>query len=63
MTLSDACGECGGELDVTRRVYQGPNGLPRCPVCQVLAECRLEIIRITTLAEMLEKAESKRGLH
>jgi hypothetical protein len=63
VTLSDTCGECGGPIDVTRRVYRGPNGLPRCSICQVLAECRLEIVKLTTLAEMLEKAEGKGTLH
>jgi hypothetical protein len=63
VTISDTCGECGIEIDVTRRVYHGPNGLPRCSICQCLADCRLEIVKLTTLAEMLEKAEGKGTLH
>lgn len=58
---ADHCCECDQPIDITKRVYKGKGGLPRCAVCQVLAECRLEIVRITKLAEVLESAERERG--
>lgn len=57
--LTDNCSDCGEPLDVTKRLYQGPNGL-RCPICQVLADLHLEIVRVTTIAEMLAEFDARR---
>ncbi len=61
MTIADHCAECGDVLDPLKRLYRGPGGLPRCPICQVLFEMRLEIVRVTKLADVLEAAERRRG--
>lgn len=61
MKVADHCAECGDAIDLRKRLYRGPHGLPRCPVCQVLSECRLEIVKVTKLAEFLEAADRARG--
>lgn len=61
MTFSDEkCCECTGAIATGRRVYKTPEGLPRCAVCQVLATLRLEIVKITTLVELMNDIERAR---
>lgn len=62
MTLSDVCGECGQPIDLQKRLYRGPDDKPRCPICQVLAECHMELARVTKLGELLEAIERERGV-
>lgn len=64
MTIVDACCDCQGPLDVTKRVYQGPNGSIRCGVCQIIAEMRVEIARITAIVALMEDVgEGRAKLH
>ncbi len=60
---SDTCQDCQATIDPTRRVYRAANGGPRCPVCQVLHECRVEIVAVTTLAAVMNRLcdEDERG--
>lgn len=60
MTLSDTCCDCEAPLDVTKRIYRGPGGLPRCPVCQIIAEMRLEIAKVTAIVELMADASEGR---
>lgn len=55
----DHCHECRRVIDPTKRLYAGPGGTPRCAVCQCLAELRLELVRVTTLAQLMEEMDGK----
>lgn len=55
----DHCGECGFVIDPTKRLYHGPGNKPRCALCQVLAELRLELVKVTTLAQLMNEMEGR----
>lgn len=64
MTIVDHCAECGDVIDVAKRVYRGPNDSVRCPTCQLIAEMRVEIARITTIVALMEDVgEGRAKLH
>lgn len=64
MTFEDKCSECGELLDITKRLYRGPNDFIRCAVCQIIAEMRLEIARISAIVELMaDVGEGRKGVH
>lgn len=61
MTIADHCAECGDVLDPLKRLYRGPGGLPRCAVCQVIAEANAELLRVAETLRVLAAIEVERG--
>jgi hypothetical protein len=50
----DHCGECGDLIDISKRVYRGPSGYLRCPLCQVLAEREAELTQLRLMLEVIK---------
>ena len=61
MTIADCCAECGDTIDPLKRLYRGPGGLPRCPICQVMSEANAELKRVAETLRVLAAIEVERG--